>query len=206
MPVSSCMKKVKLEVFQIQYSQSQSGAYALVLEDPKGKRRIPIIIGGLEAQAIAVEIEKIKPSRPLTHDLFKPLADEFGIQIREVVIYNLVEGIFFAKIVFAGSDREIEIDSRTSDAIALALRFDAPIYTFDFILSSAGIALEDDDDTAQSEDQDSDDTDETGGLTSVNEFSRYTVVQLQEMLEQALEEEDYEKASRLRDELGSRTE
>ena len=205
MPVSSCMKKVKLEVFQIQYSQSQSGAYALVLEDPKGKRRIPIIIGGLEAQAIAVEIEKIKPSRPLTHDLFKPLADEFGIQIREVVIYNLVEGIFFAKIVFAGSDREIEIDSRTSDAIALALRFDAPIYTFDFILSSAGIALEDDEDEGNSGDLDSED-DETDGLSSVNEFSRYTVAQLQEMLEQALEEEDYEKASRLRDELGSRTE
>jgi bifunctional DNase/RNase len=199
------MKKVKLEVFQIQYSQSQSGAYALVLEDPKGKRRIPIIIGGLEAQAIAVEIEKIKPSRPLTHDLFKPLADEFGIQIREVVIYNLVEGIFFAKIVFAGSDREIEIDSRTSDAIALALRFDAPIYTFDFILSSAGIALEDDEDEGNSGDLDSED-DETDGLSSVNEFSRYTVAQLQEMLEQALEEEDYEKASRLRDELGSRTE
>jgi hypothetical protein len=199
------MKKVKLEVFQIQYSQSQSGAYALVLEDPKGKRRIPIIIGGLEAQAIAVELEKIKPSRPLTHDLFKPLADEFGIQIREVVIYNLVEGIFFAKIVFAGSDREIEIDSRTSDAIALALRFDAPIYTFDFILSSAGIALEDDEDEGNSGDLDSED-DETDGLSSVNEFSRYTVAQLQEMLEQALEEEDYEKASRLRDELGSRTE
>lgn len=199
------MKKVKLEVFQIQYSQSQSGAYALVLEDPKGKRRIPIIIGGLEAQAIAVELEKIKPSRPLTHDLFKPLADEFGIQIREVVIYNLVEGIFFAKIVFAGSDREIEIDSRTSDAIALALRFDAPIYTFDFILSSAGIALEDDEDEGNSCDLDSED-DETDGLSSVNEFSRYTAAQLQEMLEQALEEEDYEKASRLRDELGSRTE
>jgi bifunctional DNase/RNase len=205
MPVSGRMKKVKLEVFQIQYSQSQSGAYALVLEDPKGKRRIPIIIGGLEAQAIAVELEKIKPSRPLTHDLFKPLADEFGIQIREVVIYNLVEGIFFAKIVFAGSDREIEIDSRTSDAIALALRFDAPIYTFDFILSSAGIALEDDEDEGNSGDLDSED-DETDGLSSVNEFSRYTVAQLQEMLEQALEEEDYEKASRLRDELGSRTE
>jgi len=205
MPVSGRMKKVKLEVFQIQYSQSQSGAYALVLEDPKGKRRIPIIIGGLEAQAIAVELEKIKPSRPLTHDLFKPLADEFGIQIREVVIYNLVEGIFFAKIVFAGSDREIEIDSRTSDAIALALRFDAPIYTFDFILSSAGIALEDDEDEGNSGDLDSED-DETDGLSSVNEFSRYTAAQLQEMLEQALEEEDYEKASRLRDELGSRTE
>jgi hypothetical protein len=205
MPVSGRMKKVKLEVFQIQYSQSQSGAYALVLEDPKGKRRIPIIIGGLEAQAIAVELEKIKPSRPLTHDLFKPLADEFGIQIREVVIYNLVEGIFFAKIVFAGSDREIEIDSRTSDAIALALRFDAPIYTFDFILSSAGIALEDDEDEGNYGDLDSED-DETDGLSSVNEFSRYTVAQLQEMLEQALEEEDYEKASRLRDELGSRTE
>lgn len=204
MPVSSCMKKVKLEVFQIQYSQSQSGAYALVLEDPKGKRRIPIIIGGLEAQAIAVELEKIKPSRPLTHDLFKPLADEFGIHIKEVVIYNLVEGIFFAKIVFAGSDREIEIDSRTSDAIALALRFDAPIYTFDFILSSAGIALEDDEDEGYTGDQDSEE-DEAEGLTTVNEFSRYTAAQLQEMLEQALEEEDYEKASRLRDELGSRT-
>jgi len=196
------MKKIKLDVVQIQYSQTQSGAYALVLEDAKGKRRIPIIIGGLEAQAIAVELEKMKPSRPLTHDLFKPIAEEFGIQFTEVMIYNLVEGIFYSKIICTNGEKEVEIDSRTSDAIALALRFNCPIYTFDFIVSSAGISLEDEDGNL------TDDSDDEEGSSpsakSGGEFGRYSDTQLEELLNKSLEEEDYEKASRIRDEMQKR--
>lgn len=194
------MKKIKLEVVQIQYSQTQSGAYALVLEDTKGKRRIPIIIGGLEAQAIAVELERMKPSRPLTHDLFKPIFDEFGLQVNEVIIYNLVEGIFYAKIICSNGEKEVEIDSRTSDAIAIALRFECPIYTFDFIVSSAGISLEDEDSQVGNEEEAEDGSDED----IITEYSRFSDVQLDEMLSKALENEDYEKASRIRDEMHNR--
>src|ERR1044071_7823837 len=112
------VKKVKLEIVGLSYSQTQTGAYALVLGEAKGKRRLPIIIGGFEAQAIAIELEKMTPSRPLTHDLFKSFADAFQIRITEVIIYNLVEGIFFAKLICVGPDGETEIDARTSDAIA----------------------------------------------------------------------------------------
>ncbi|MFN5794840.1 MAG: bifunctional nuclease family protein [Bacteroidota bacterium] len=196
------MKKIKLEVIQIQYSQTQTGAYALVLEDRKGKRRIPIIIGGLEAQAIAVELEKMKPTRPLTHDLFKPISLEFGINFSEIIIYNLVEGIFYSKIVCSNGEKEIEIDSRTSDAIAIALRFNCPIYTFDFILSSAGIALEGD--TSSSDIFGEISNEELEDESTVNEFSRYSDEQLDELLEKTLEEEEYEKASRIRDEMKNR--
>src|SRR3954471_5343021 len=109
------MKKVKLEIVGLSYSQTQTGAYALVLGEAKGKRRLPIIIGGFEALAIAIELEKMTPSRPLTHDLFKSFADTFNILIKEVIIYNLVEGIFFAKLICNNTEKEIEIDARTSD-------------------------------------------------------------------------------------------
>ena len=138
------MKKIKLDVFNIQPSNTQTGAYALILEESRGKRRIPIIIGVLEAQAIAIEKEKIKPNRPLTHDLFKPISVEFGINFTEVIIYNLVEGVFYAKVLCNNGEREIELDSRTSDAIAIALRFNCPIYTYEFIINSVGIAIDDD--------------------------------------------------------------
>jgi bifunctional DNase/RNase len=196
------MKKIKLEVIQIQYSQTQTGAYALVLEDRKGKRRIPIIIGGLEAQAIAVELEKMKPTRPLTHDLFKPISSEFGINFTEIIIYNLVEGIFYSKIICSNGEKEIEIDSRTSDAIAIGLRFNCPIYTFDFILSSAGIALEGDTSSSDIFGEISDE--EVENESTVNEFSRYSDEQLDELLEKSLDEEEYEKASRIRDEMKNR--
>ena len=138
------MKKVKLEIVGLSYSQTQTGAYALVLGETKGKRRLPIIIGGFEAQAIAIELEKMTPSRPLTHDLFKSFAEGFNINVKEVIIYNLVEGIFFAKLITHNGDKEVEIDARTSDAIALAVRFNCPINTYEFILSQAGILLDDD--------------------------------------------------------------
>ena len=136
------MKKVKLEIIGLSYSQTQSGAYALVLGEVNGRRRLPIIIGAFEAQAIAIEIEKMVPSRPLTHDLFKTFAQTYHVQITEVLIYNLVEGVFFAKLICTDGETIQEIDARTSDAIALAVRFNATIYTYEFILSSAGIVIE----------------------------------------------------------------
>src|ERR1043165_162658 len=138
------MKKVRLEIVGLSYSQTQSGAYALVLGESSGSRRLPIIIGGFEAQAIAIELEKMSPSRPLTHDLFKAFAQSFDITVSEVLIYNLVEGIFYAKLICTDGTREVEIDARTSDAIALAVRFNCEIYTYEFILKSAGIVLDDD--------------------------------------------------------------
>ena len=138
------MKKVRLEIVGLSYSQTQSGAYALVLGESSGSRRLPIIIGGFEAQAIAIELEKMSPSRPLTHDLFKSFAQTFDITVNEVLIYNLVEGIFYAKLICTDGTREVEIDARTSDAIALAVRFNCDIYTYEFILKSAGIVLDDD--------------------------------------------------------------
>jgi len=137
------VKKVKLEIVGLSYSQTQTGAYALVLGEAKGKRRLPIIIGGFEAQAIAIELEKMTPSRPLTHDLFKSFAEGFDISVSEVLIYNLVEGIFFAKIICNNAEKNVEIDARTSDAIAVAVRFNCPINTYEFILSQAGIILDD---------------------------------------------------------------
>ena len=190
------MKKLKLDIVGLSYSQTQSGAYALVLGETKGKRRLPIIIGGFEAQAIAIELEKMTPSRPLTHDLFKSFADTFSILIKEVIIYNLVEGIFFAKLICNNSEKEIEIDARTSDAIALAVRFQCPIYTYEFILSSAGIILEDNPAEPKEEAE----------VVAVddNDFIKKSTEELKEMLKVALADEAYERASRIRDELNHR--
>lgn len=195
------MKKLKLDIVGLSYSQTQSGAYALVLGEAKGKRRLPIIIGGFEAQAIAIELEKMTPSRPLTHDLFKSFADTFNIKVKEVIIYNLVDGIFFAKLICEKDGNEVEIDARTSDAIALAVRFQCSIYTYEFILSSAGIILEDEgageegmETGMEAEKEESDETD----------LMKKATEELKEMLKVALEEENYEKASRIRDELNNR--
>jgi bifunctional DNase/RNase len=195
------MKKIKLNIFNIQPSNTQTGAYALILEENKGKRRIPIIIGVLEAQAIVVEKEKLKPNRPLTHDLFKPFQTDFGINFTEVVIYNLVEGVFYSKIVCNNGEKEIEIDSRTSDAIALALRFNCPIYTFEFIIDTVGIAIDDEEDDTIIQDEEEEFIEAS---TDGNSFSKYTNNQLSEMLQEALDEEDYEKATSIRDELNAR--
>src|SRR5690554_777203 len=133
------MKKIELEIIGLSHSQTQTGAYALVLGESHGKRRLPVIIGAFEAQAIALEIEKMTPSRPLTHDLFKTFSDVFHIKLEEVIIYNLVNGIFFAKLICSSEGKVNEIDARTSDAIALAVRFGAPIYTYEFLLSTSGV-------------------------------------------------------------------
>jgi bifunctional DNase/RNase len=133
------MEKKGLEIIGLSYSQTQTGAYALILKEVDGKRRLPIIIGGFEAQAIAIEMEKMTPSRPLTHDLFKSLSEAYDISLKEIIIYNLMEGVFFAQLLCVdGNGVEREIDARTSDAVALAVRFSCPIYTYEFILSSAG--------------------------------------------------------------------
>lgn len=194
------VKKVKLEIVGLSYSQTQTGAYALVLGEAKGKRRLPIIIGGFEAQAIAIELEKMTPSRPLTHDLFRSFAKGFDINVSEVIIYNLVEGIFFAKLICNNKGKEVEIDARTSDAIALAVRFNCPINTYEFILSQAGIIL-DEDALAAANDNIS-----PGEMVEVEEtdFLKKSTEELKQMLETALHDEDYEKASKIRDELNNR--
>lgn len=195
------MKKVKLEIVGLSYSQTQTGAYALVLGEAKGKRRLPIIIGGFEAQAIAIELEKMTPSRPLTHDLFKSFAEGFNISVNEVIIYNLVEGIFFAKLIATNGEKEVEIDARTSDAIALAVRFNCPINTFEFILSQAGIILDDESAAAgTTEPENAEDLVEA----DVNDYLKKSTEELKQLLQNALDEEDYEKASKIRDELNNR--
>lgn len=198
------MDKIKLDIVGLSYSQTQSGAYALVLGEVNGRRRLPIIIGGFEAQAIAIEIEKMTPSRPLTHDLFKSFATTFDIKIEEVLIYNLVDGIFFAKLICSNDTKTIEIDARTSDAIAIAVRFNCPIYTYEFILSSAGIIIEGND-LAFLENIDSDATDpETSEKNSPISYSSYSDEELKEKLHQALTDEAYEKAAKIRDEISRR--
>jgi len=194
------MEKLKLEILGISYSQSQSGAYALILGESTGKRRLPIIIGSFEAQAIAIELEKMKPSRPLTHDLFKNFANTFNIVVNEVIIYKFVEGIFFAKLICFDGIKEVEIDSRTSDAVALAVRFQCPIYTYESILSAAGIILQE-----ESGEEEVDEVVEDTHKTSDTEFENLTMQELQDLLMSAIDEEAYEKASRIRDEINKRS-
>ena len=195
------MEKIELKVVGLSYSQTQTGAYALILKEKSGNRRLPIIIGGAEAQAIAIPLEKMTPSRPLTHDLFKSFLDSFDINLIEVVIYNLVEGIFFAKVICSQGDKVLEIDARSSDAVAIALRCDKPIYTHDFILGSAGIIIDEDDEDTENSDPDQFSME---GISSAEEEEDDTLADLEEQLNIALEKEDYEKASKLRDELNKR--
>ncbi len=199
------MKKIKLDIVGLSYSQTQSGAYALVLGEVSGRRRLPIIIGGFEAQAIAIEIEKMSPSRPLTHDLFKSLTLHFNVVIEEVIIYNLVDGIFFAKLICNDGKKTAEIDARTSDAIALAVRYQCPIYTYEFILASAGIMIEGSDFAFLENIEPSDDSEQVNIESTVKSgYSNYSETELREMLDKALAEENYEKAARIRDELSRR--
>ncbi len=199
------MKKIKLDIIGLSYSQTQSGAYALVLGEEKGKRRLPIIIGGFEAQAIAIELEQMTPSRPLTHDLFKSFAVSFGIEVQEVIIYNLVEGIFFAKLICGNGDKVLEIDARTSDAIAISVRFHCPIYTYEFILSTAGIILEEGASLSEGGTGDPlESIEKEKKRGKENELSKSSLEELQALLQTALEEEAYEKASKIRDEIKKR--
>lgn len=194
------MERIRLEIIGMSYSQSQSGAYALILGEHGGVRRLPIIIGGFEAQAIAVELEKMKPSRPLTHDLFKNFAEHYNVFIKEVVIDKFMEGVFYAKLICLQGENESEIDARTSDAVALAIRFRCPIYTHENIMSEAGIVMDDKAEEMQNENNETTDTD-----SGTEEFTTNTMEELEEMLQKAISNEEYEKASKIRDEITKRT-
>jgi len=195
------MKKIKLEIIGLSYSQTQSGAYALVLGEEKGKRRLPVIIGAFEAQAIAIELENMTPTRPLTHDLFKSLAGAFDIEVEEVIIFNLLEGVFYAKLICNNGDKKQEIDARTSDAIAIAVRFGCPIYTYEFILSTAGIVLEENTPIEAIEEKIEK---KPATILSESELTSTSTDDLKELLKKALDEEAYERASKIRDELNKR--
>lgn len=198
------MDKIGLDIVGLSYSQTQSGAYALVLGEQEGKRRLPIIIGGFEAQAIAIELEDMTPSRPLTHDLFKSFSESFDIKITEVIIYNLIEGIFHAKLVCNRNGEEVEIDTRTSDAVALAVRFKCPINTYEFILEEAGIILEDD----ETEEAPSDKPAPKSAPTPKKEkkgIASLKISELHDKLQEAIDRENYEEASKIRDEINKRS-
>ncbi len=198
------MKKIKLEIMGLSYSQTQSGAYALVLGESEGNRRLPIIIGGCEAQAIAIQLEKLVPTRPLTHDLFKSLTDAFNIRLLEVLIYSMVEGVFYARLICTNGESDIEIDARTSDAVALAVRYECPIYANESILEEAGVNVEDEG-LAFLQDKEEDPTDDEEDGLPDDDIGILSVRELKERLTQAIENEEYEKAARLRDELSNRS-
>ncbi len=205
------MSLVKLTIKGISYSQTQNGAYALILNEADGDRKLPIVIGAFEAQSIAIALEKeIKPPRPLTHDLFKNFADRFDIIVKQVIIHKLVDGVFYSSIICERDKIEEIIDARTSDAIALALRFHAPIFTYKNILDKAGIYLkgnkETDDDDQQIDDVLS--NPDTFGQEESNEskgaYVKFSLSELNDLLNAAVEEEDYEKAAKVRDEISKR--
>lgn len=195
------MEKIKLEILGLSPSQSQSGSFALVLGEEYGNRRLPIIIGMFEAQAIAIEIEKIVPNRPMTHDLFKQFAEKFKFTVREIVISDLREGIFFARIVCSDGVRETVVDARPSDAIAIGIRFNVPIFTYEGVLSEAGI-------TTSAADEDDEQELVERPTRSPRAFGEQlkdmTVDELQRMLDEALGNEEYERAAKIRDEISKR--
>ena len=198
-------KKIKLEILGLSSSQSQTGSFALVLGETSGNRRLPIIIGMFEAQAIAIEIEKIIPNRPMTHDLFKSFANTFHFHVEEIVISDLKEGVFFAKIVCSDGLKRTEIDARPSDAIAIGLRFDSPIYTYETILAEAGIVL-----TDQEEEEEKTVKPEAKSkvkkepMRKGEDFKSFSTDKLRDLLKDAIDKEDYERAAKIRDELGKR--
>jgi len=204
------MGKIKLNVLGISYSQTQSGAYALVLSEEEGNRRIPIIVGGFEAQAIAIELEGLAPPRPLTHDLFKNFADAYGIHIMEVNIHKLEDGVFFANILCDNGGERTTLDARTSDAIALALRFKCPIYTTEAIVEKAGIVLDFEKGTDMENPEISKEETEESPVKIKKgsprpDLSKTSMDELKKMLTEAVSKEDYEKASEIRDEINRRS-
>lgn len=201
-------KKIKLEILGLSSSQSQTGSFALVLGETSGNRRLPIIIGMFEAQAIAIEIEKIIPNRPMTHDLFKSFANSFHFHVEEIVISDLKEGVFFAKIICSDGLKKTEIDARPSDAIAIGLRFDSPIYTYETILAEAGIVLTDQEEEEEKEKTTSKPEQKTKvkkeNVKKGEDFKSFSTDKLRDLLKDAIDKEDYERAAKIRDELGKR--
>ena len=198
------MDKIQLDIIGLQSSQSQSGSFALVLGERDGDRRLPIIIGMFEAQAIAIEMEKIIPNRPMTHDLFKSFAHEFKYKVEEIIISDLKEGVFFAKLICTGEYGQVEVDARPSDAIAISLRFDAKIYTYEKILAEAGIVLSDEEEIEEIASKEVKEKKPTTSKTEKGTLEDYSLEKLNKLLDKAIENEDYEKAARIRDEIGRR--
>ncbi|THD68928.1 hypothetical protein E7Z59_00940 [Robertkochia marina] len=205
------MSLVKLNIKGISYSQTQNGAYALILNEVDGERKLPIVIGAFEAQSIAIALEKeIKPPRPLTHDLFKNFADRFEIVVKQVIIHKLVDGVFYSSIICERDKIEEIIDARTSDAIALALRFNAPIFTYKNILDKAGIYLKF---TPKEENEENEESiivdevlsgEEKSKAPSGEDYRTYSLQELYTLLDGAVANEDYEKAAKIRDEISRR--
>ncbi len=195
------MRKIRLNILGLSVSQTQTGAYALVLAEEEGERRIPIIIGPVEAQAIAIQLEGLKPPRPLTHDLIKNIAVAFDINLLEVNIHKLEEGIFYSELLCEMRGKEVIIDSRTSDAIALALRFRCPIFTTSDILDKAGIVLEMNEERPVRQKTPGAESKPTAGKSV---YEKFTLSDLEKALEEAVQNEDYEKASLIRDEIKRR--
>lgn len=188
--------KIELILHGLEYGKTSAGAYLLLLKEKEGKRRMPIVIGGPEAQAIAVVLENMKPQRPFTHDTFKNVLDVFHLRLKEVLVYNLVDGIFYAKLIVTDGITEHEIDSRSSDAIAMAVRYEAPIFVYNFILDKASMPIEPIDDEFIEE--------EVEEMTSEGDLSKMSLQELTDNLNKALETEDYESASNFRDEINRR--
>lgn len=204
------MSLIKLTIKGISYSQTQSGAYALVLSEIEGKRTLPIIIGAFEAQSIAIALEKeIRPPRPLTHDLFKTFSERFHITVKQIIIHKLVDGIFFSSLVCERDGVEEIIDTRTSDAIAIAIRFLAPIYTYENILDKAGIYLKIEEEISIKEILEPDtiqvNIEETDSTKHSSDFSVFSIKELQQQLNDAVSNEDYETAAKVRDEISKRS-
>jgi len=204
------MKKIELDIVALSHSVTQSHNYAVVLGEQDGSRRLPIVIGGFEAQAIAVAMERMTPNRPLTHDLFKSALETFEVELKEIVINNLLDGIFYARLVCEINGKTVEIDSRTSDALAMAVRFECPIYTYEFILDAAGVILE--------ENEENESTEALAASSGAKPkpkrkkkvkkegtLSEYSDDDLNQMLEDVLADEDYERAAEIRDEIKRRS-
>ncbi|MBE2288283.1 MAG: bifunctional nuclease family protein [Chitinophagaceae bacterium] len=200
------MKKVELEIVALSHSITQTHSYAVVLGEVSGLRRLPIVIGAFEAQAIAVALERMQPSRPLTHDLFANFMDTFAIDLLEVLIYKLEEGVFFAKLVCRNNEDTVEIDSRTSDALALAVRANCKIYTYENILETAGLFLENEGSDDAGGESETTDVPVAGKATSASDadMKRMSLDELNDLLQKVLEQEDYVRAIHIRDEINSR--
>ena len=198
------MKKIELEIVALSHSITQTHSYAVVLGEVNGLRRLPIVIGGFEAQAIAVALEKMPPSRPLTHDLMKNFMNAFAVDLHEIIICDLQEGIFYSKLVCSTENDTVEIDSRTSDAIALAVRFGCPIYTYENILESAGILMEDSAATGKKKKGKQEVMVEEDGPAGNEDLKTMTLEELNTLLNDVLDSEDYIRAIAIRDEINSR--
>jgi bifunctional DNase/RNase len=198
------MKRVELEIVALSHSVSQAQNYAVVLKEREGSRRLPIVIGSCEAHSIAIALERMLPTRPLTHDLFKSTLETFHIELREVVINNLLDGIFYARLVCVHQGEVFEIDSRTSDALALAVRFECPIYTYEFILDAAGIVLPEEEGEEEESAHSGSSSASSSGPLDLNDLGKYSEETLEKALQETLEREDYETAVKIRDELRRR--